>query len=184
MAVRTPPISAREFDEIVLLPENDDKILELIAAEIYEVPSNPKSSYYAMRILLRIGNFIEDKDLGFVTGEAGGYWVNGERYAPDVAYISKARTGDLAERGYNPVPPDLAVEVDFPSTPQSQEQLRFKIFNYVAAGTVVWVVFPETQTVEIYVPGQPPKRLSIDDTIDGGAVLQGFEMRVREVFGM
>lgn len=183
MAVRNPPISAREFDDIVLLPENDDKILELIAGEIYEVPSAPKSSYYAGRVLVRIANFVEAHNLGFVTGEAGGYRVNGERYAPDVAYISKARTGDLAERGYNPVPPDLAVEVVFPSDTQSQERLRFKIFNYVAVGTVVWVVFPETQTVEIYVPTQPPKRLGINDTIDGGAVLPGLEMRVREIFG-
>jgi Uma2 family endonuclease len=184
MAVRNPPVSARDFDEIVLLPENDEKILELIAGEIYEVPSNPKSSYIAGRIFLRVASFVEQHELGYTTGEAGGYWVNGERYAPDVAYISKERTGDLAERGYNPVPPDLAVEVDFPSDAQSQERLRFKIFNYLAAGTVAWVVFPERQTVEVYMPGQPPQRIGIDGVIDGGTVLPGFEMKVREVFGM
>jgi len=46
----------------------------------------------------------------------GGYMVSGERYAPDVAYIAKSRQEKLAERGYNPLPPDLAVEVLSPSS--------------------------------------------------------------------
>lgn len=91
MAVRNPPVSAEAFDEFLLLGENADKILELIAGEIYEAPSNPKSSYYSAHILIRLGTHVEKHDLGFVTGEAGGYKVNGERYAPDVAFVSKAR---------------------------------------------------------------------------------------------
>lgn len=181
--LRNPPISADEFDRIALLPENQDRILELIAGEICDVPSNPKASYYSGRILRHVAAYVEDRDLGFTTGEAGGYIVNGERYTPDVAFISKTRTPDLAESGYHPVAPDLAVEVEFPSTLPSQERLRFKIGNYLAAGTVVWAVFPESQTIEVYAPHKPPLRLGIDDTLDGGDVLPGFHLPVRAIFG-
>ncbi len=80
--------------------------------------------------------------------------VSGERYAPDVAYISKKRQPELARVGYNPNPPELAVEVDFPSIYKSQEDLRIKVANYIAAGTLVWVVRPDTKMVEVYAPGQ------------------------------
>jgi len=74
------------------------------------------------------------------------------------------------------------LKFDYPSTAESQEQLRFKIANYLAAGTIVWTVFPETQTVEVYAPGKPPVRLCINDELKGGDVLPGFAMKVRDIF--
>ena len=67
---------------------------------------------------------------------------------PMSRFISAIKQPELAKHGYNPNPPDLAVEVDFPSTDVSRDKLRVKIANYLAAGTVVWVVVVE------------PKRLS------------------------
>jgi Uma2 family endonuclease len=182
MAIANPPMSAEMFEDFALLPENEDKILEFIAGEVIEASSNPKSSYYGSNLHTAIGVHVKLNKLGFVTGEAGGYRINGERYAPDVAFFSKAHGVELASRGYNPLPPDLAVEVDYPSTAESQEQLRFKIANYLAAGTIVWTVFPETQTVEVYAPGKPPVRLCINDELKGGDVLPGFAMKVRDIF--
>ncbi len=95
--------------------------------------------------------------------------------------MSKAK-GEIAQRGYNPNPPDLAVEVDFPSTETSRDTLRIKIGNYLAAGTVVWVVNVEPKLVEVYAPGQPVKLLGVDDTLDGGDVLPGFTLSVKDIF--
>jgi len=108
--------------------------------------------------------------------------VSGERYAPDVAYISKERQPELARQGYNPNPPDLAVEIDFPSTYQSQKDLRVKVANYLAAGTLVWVVLPETKMVEVYTPGQPIKLLKLDGVLDGGTLFPRFTLAVQEIF--
>ena len=119
---------------------------------------------------------------GHLTGEAGGYIVAGEKYAPDVAYISKERQPELAKEGYNPNAPDLAVEVDFPSSYTSQKMLNVKIANYLAAGTLLWVVYPETNEINVYMPGQPVKILGINDTLDGGNVLLGFTLAVKDVF--
>jgi Uma2 family endonuclease len=175
-------VTVAEFDRFVDLPENADKLFEYIAGEIVEVPSNPYASNISSRINRRLGNFVEDRDLGYVTGEAGGYVVAGEKYAPDVAFISKKRQPDLAKEGYNPFPPELAVEVDFPSTYESARSLQIKIANYLAAGTLLWIVYPETKTVEIYAPGQAMRWVGIDDMLDGGDVLLGFKLAVKEIF--
>jgi Uma2 family endonuclease len=175
-------MSVEEFDEWVEQPEQDDKLYEYIGGEIVEVPSNAYASQISMRFVIRMGRFIEEHDLGHITGEAGGYRIAGDRYAPDVAFVSKARQSQLDKTGYNQVPPDLAVEVDFPSTPQSRYQLEIKRWHYQQAGTVVWMVYPEDKTVVEYIPGQPPKIYGIDDTLDGGTVLPGFTLALKDIF--
>jgi Uma2 family endonuclease len=176
-------IPVEEFDSFVERPENADKLFELVGGEIFEVPSNAYASKIASVISFFIQLFLRDHGIaGHVTGEAGGYVVAGEKYAPDVAYISKERQPELAKEGYNPNAPDLAVEVDFPSSYTSQKKLNIKIANYLAAGTLLWMVYPETKEVNVYVPGQPVKILGINDTLDGGNVLSGFALAVREVF--
>lgn len=182
MVLQTKHLTLEEFDRLIALPENADKLFEYIDGEVLEVPSNPYASRIAGLILAEIVYFLKGKDLGYVTGEAGGYVVSGERYAPDVAFISKQKQPQLAQEGYNPKPPDLAVEVDFPSSVQSQRTLRTKVHNYVAAGTVVWVVLPEEKEVEVYVSGQPKKTVKIDGVLDGADVLPGFSLPVKEIF--
>jgi Uma2 family endonuclease len=182
MVLRERSYTVEEFEAYVLLPENAERTFEYIGGEIVEVPSNPYASNVASRINRRVGNFVEDRDLGYVTDGQGGYIVFGERYAPDVAFISKSKQPQLAKEGYNPHPPDLAVEVDFPSTYESQKKLRVKIANYLAAGTLVWVVLPEDKVVEVYAPGQPMKLVTLDGELDGGDVLPGFGLPVKDIF--
>ncbi len=176
-------MSSEYFDKFALLPENHDKILELIVGDIHQKPVNNYASHHATRWMRYIGNFVDDQDLGHVTGEAGGYKIGfGERYAPDVAYVSKIRQSELNTSGYNDIPPDLAVEVEFPTDLASEKRLRYKVTNYLNVGTMVWVVYPETKTVEVYIPGQPVQFLSETDTLTGGEVLKGFSVPLAEVF--
>jgi len=174
-------ISIDEFEVFIQQPENADKLFEYIAGELYEVPSNPYVSAIASLINFFILQFIRENDIkGYVTGEAGGYMVSGERYAPDVAFISSIKQATLAETGYNPAPPDLAVEVMSPN--DDNNKLRAKVFNYTLAGTVVWVVNPKAHTVEVYVPGQPMQTYTVDDVLNGGDVLPKFRLPVKEIF--
>lgn len=84
--------------------------------------------------------------------------------------------------GYNDVPPDLAVEVEFPTDLASENRLRYKVTHYLSVGTTVWVVYPEIKIIEIYAPGQPVQFLSEKDTLTGGDVLKGFSVPLSEVF--
>jgi Uma2 family endonuclease len=180
MAVQTRPYTVEEFDQLAAQPENADRRLEYVGGEIVEMVTNNYCSEVAGRILIRIGIYVESHQLGRLTGADGGYRVSGERYIPDVAFISKERQPESSHDAYNPNPPDLAVEVLSPS--DKGDEMRIKIANYLAAGTVVWVVEPETKTVEVYTPGQKAEILRLDDTLDGGGVLPGFTLAVKDVF--
>ena len=176
-------MSAEAFDRFAQLPENADRVLEFIGEEIFEVPSNAYVSMIAGLILTAINLYLRNNPIGYVTGEAGGYMVAGERYAPDVAFISYARQAELARTGYNPTAPELAVEViSDPENREEQRQLRMKLTGYLAAGVLVWVVNPEDQVVEVHQVGQSAHVVDATGTLTGGDVLPGFELPVKDIF--
>ncbi len=176
-------ITASAFDEWVQLPENADKRFELVAGEIIDVPSNPYVSKIASIISGFIFMYLLKHDIGHLTGEAGGYMVAGERYAPDVAFISYEKQADLAKTGYNPNPPDLAVEVVSSESNSIEEStLLIKVGNYLAVGTMVWVVRPEKQSIEVYQPATPTKVYRKGESIKLETVLPDFELKLSDVF--
>lgn len=179
MAVQTH-LTVAEFDKLVERPENADKRLEFIGGEVIEVVTNNYASKIAARILSKISVYVEEKDLGDVTGADGGYRVSGERYIPDAAFISRRKQPEPSHETYNPNPPDLAVEVVSPT--DQPKDITDKVANYLAAGCVVWVVYPDKQQSKVYEPGQPVKTLGINDTLDGGNVLPGFKLAVKDIF--
>jgi Uma2 family endonuclease len=172
--------STFDFDAFAALPESSDKLLEYIHGEIIEAPSNPYSSKIAARFNGHLGNHIDEQDLEHVTGEQGGYMVHGERYTPDVAVIAKSRQPEVAKTGYNPLPPDLDVEI---VSPTDQERLlSIKIGNYLAVGTEVWMVYPDDKEVIVYRPGQAVQRLGPSDTLTGQGLLEGFTLPLAAIF--
>jgi Uma2 family endonuclease len=184
-------VSVEAYDAFVNLPENAETLFEYIGGELIEVRSNAYASRIAGRILGYILIYLRQYDLGHLTGQAGGYIVSGERYTPDVAFISHEKQPEIpaiVHKDCNPNPPDLAVEVEFPVTIGSQRRLQIKIANYLAAGTTVWVVYPidklKDQRVEIYRPGQAAEILFTTDeaVIDGDAILPGLQIALKELF--
>jgi Uma2 family endonuclease len=180
MAISEKTFTAEEFDEFVLLPEHGDTLFELINGRVYPVVSNNRSSRIGASILIAVGSFVKAKELGYVTGADGGYIVTGERLMPDLAFMSKARQPRRSKAAYNPLAPDLAVEVLSPS--DSESNVRIKLADYLSAGTTVWIVDPDSKTVEIHSPNKPSSKLTANDTLDGGDVLPGFTMPVRDIF--
>lgn len=182
MLERTP-MSVADFDAFVKRPENADKLFEFIAGETFEVPSNAFSSKLSIIIAVLLYHFVFEKNLGHVTGEQGGYMVNGERYAPDVAFISYERQPQLAKKGYNPNPPELAVEIiSEPGSAEEQNRLRRKLSNYLAAGTLVWIIDPKERLIEVHSPTKGAKILDEAGVLDGGEVLPGFSLSVKTLF--
>jgi Uma2 family endonuclease len=178
------PVTADAFEAFMARPENADRLFELINGEIIEkMPSNPHASEIAQLIAFFIRLYLrEHKIAGHVTDGQGGYIIAGQQFAPDVAYISNDRQPELARQGYNPHPPELAVEVESPSTVASERRLRTKLFHYLSVGTIVWVVYPETQEIEVHVSGKAPLILTINDALDGGDVLPGFILPLKDIF--
>jgi Uma2 family endonuclease len=181
MDVQHKLVTLAEFEAFIQLPENADRIFELIDGEIVEkMPSNPLSSHLATQIIIPIGNYLATNDIGYLTTEAGGYKVFGNTYVPDVGFILKSRLPDLPYEGFAPMPPDLAVEVVSPS--DSEKELMHKVADYLAAGVLVWVLYPKEKEVKVFAPGQPVQTLDINGVLDGGKVLPGFTLPVKNIF--
>ncbi len=174
-------MTVEEFEAYALLPENADRRLEWHDGEVIELVSSDKSSHLAVVLLSALVPFITARRLGIVTGADGGYIVNGLRLIPDGAFVladrhrAAQRTG-----GFLSIAPDLAIEVISPSDAFSH--IRAKLRRYERAGTIVWLIDPSAYTLEVFVPGQPAQVLEEGDTLDGGDLLPGFSLTVRDLF--
>jgi len=171
-----------EFDAIVNLPENADKILELIDGEIFEkMPTNPYCSIIAAIFVRLLGIFVAEHQLGYVTGADGLYILSKQhRFAPDAAFVSNERLPEIPRTGYARIAPDLAVEVISPT--DLYTEVAKKVAAYLEFGTpLVWVVDPEMQTVAVHTSAGA-RTIGIDGELDGGDVLPGFTLAVKDIF--
>ncbi len=173
--------SIEAFEAFVQKAENLDKRFELVEGDLFEVPSNAFVSNIAGIILTFLNMYLFNHKIGRVTGADGVYIVGGHVYAPDVAYISFEKQPQLEKDGFNPNPPDLAVEVISSDRADELNTLRIKISNYLAVGTTVWVVQPEIKQVEVYRPGKPVQIFDENGTLSGDDLLPGFELKVADI---
>jgi len=168
------------FEAFIRQPENSDMAYEFIGGEMVAVVSNNYCSQIAMLIGAFITLFVKQNQLGQVTGADGGYVVNGERYIPDVGYISKQRQPTPNHDAYNPQAPDLAVEVISPT--DSPRTLMIKVSNYLASGTTVWIVYPDEREIHVHHPKQGVTLYTAKDTITAGELLPEFSLAVEDIF--
>ena len=101
--------------------------------------------------------------------------IDGWRCRPDVAI----QPGDC-----EPIPREAPlVSVEIRSESNTRSELRTKARRYLEQGTqMVWLVYPETRSVELYCADADMQTLSGDDVIEGGATLPGFQVNVSEIF--
>jgi Uma2 family endonuclease len=181
MLTRQKEMTKEEFYRFVMLPENRDRNFEYIAGESVEVVSNNDSSGAAAILIAYFGNYVVINKLGRITGADGGYVINGEDYIPDAAFMSYKRQPVRPTKvAYNPVAPDLAIEVLSPGNKPAD--MAIKAAHYMAAGTVLWLADPDTKTIDVWIPSQPVKRLRVGDFLEGGEVLPGFQIAVADIF--
>jgi Uma2 family endonuclease len=181
MAVEKTTYTLDQYHAILDLPENQERILELIDGEIVEKMPSFTPSRIALRIGSRLTIYLDNHDIGYVTGADGGYIMSDENVLiPDIGFISKTRLPEFPDREA-PVPPDLAVEVMSPT--DRKRALRRKAERYLELGTkIVWLVFPEERLVEVYTVDDDVQTVGIDGMLDGGEVLPEFSLAVREIF--
>ena len=79
-------------------------------------------------------------------------------------------------------PPDLTVEVVSPN--DTRRAVHDKALMWRQNGVrLVWVVYPDTRTVDVHAEDLPVTTLTGDDAVDGLDVLPGFTCPVSEIFG-
>ncbi|MEP6960476.1 MAG: Uma2 family endonuclease [Acidobacteriota bacterium] len=175
--------AAITLDELARMPE-DGLRHEIDAGELL-VMTRPKLRHGKIqgKIFRLIGNFVEAGRLGEVVPESG--FILGRDpdilRGPDVAFVCHERLKDVSEDGWPELGPDLVVEVVSPS--DTARQIDRKVHQYLAAGTLaVWVVYPDTKSVQVFEPGSVVRLVEGDGLLSSPQALAGFEIRVREIF--
>ena len=138
------------------------------------------------RLIVRLGNFVEPRELGTLVASDSGVWLENDPDTvrePDVAFTSVERL-PLGEEldGYAEVVPNLVVEVASPS--DSRREVNDKARMWLSHGVrLVWVVHPDTRTVDVHRTDALVSTLAEDEALDGLDVLPGFSCAVSTIFG-
>lgn len=182
MVVAERRYTAEEFWEIATLPENENRRLELEDGVIVDMPaSSPLNTIVAIRIATFINVFVMSHQSGYVTGADGGFKLpNGNVRQPDVGFISKQNVSAIPKKFQ--IAPDLAVEVV-----SGREDILKKVYEYLDSGTrLVWAIYAEEKTAHVFQLDDHGilrgLRLDIEGVLDGGDVLPGFMLPVRDIF--
>ena len=109
---------------------------------------------------------------------------NGQRYAPDAAWISPEQQANRPPP--YPAPDDWllpfcpAFVVEVRSRSDRLAPLRRKMAEYVANGALLgWLIDPFQRQVHVYRPGVAPEALDDPETVSGEPELPGFVFEVR-----
>ena len=169
-----------------LLAMPDGKSFELVGGQLVERNMGLESSWVGGRLLVRLGRFCEEHEVGWAFPADDGYQCfphdPGLVRRPDVSFIRRGRLpGEVLPKGWGKIPPDLAVEVVSPN--DSADQLEEKLDDYQKAGVpLVWVVNPTSRTVMVYRGDGSVSRLRESDELSGEDVIPGFRCPVRAIF--
>lgn len=174
-------LTADEFEHLIDLPENSERLLELINGEIFEKTPTQEHGFIAGNIITAINIFARPKRLGRAAVEARHRAPEDTFNArmPDVSFTSARQP--MVTRGSVMYLPDLAVEIQSPD--HTVKMMREKATYYLANGVrLVWLVYPRKHFIEVYSLDADVEILLEGDTLTGGDVLPGFALPVAEVF--
>lgn len=157
---------------------------ELLRGEIHPlIPPAARHGLIAMRLGRWIANHAEAHALGTVYAAETGFVLARDPdtvRAPDVAFVCAERPA-CPEHGYHEGAPDLVVEVLSPG--DRPGYVRDKVAEWMEGGAqIVWVVDPVKRTVATFASDGGEAVLGEHDTLDGRALLPGFEVAVLEIF--
>ena len=181
MRLHPAPGTATERDVLI---NNESKlktaICELVDGTLVEKPMGWEESAVAVLIGHFLVAFVKPRRLEAVLGADGMLrLVPGLVRVPDVSFLTR---GKLTRYQRIPsVAADLAVEVV--SKSNTKAEIARKLEEYFAAGTrLAWVADPKTRTIRVHTAPRETVVLGVGDVLDGGDVLAGLRIPVRDVF--
>lgn len=171
-------------EELAKLPPDQSRG-ELIRGEFFSMsPAGHTHGIIALNVSSILWIFVKQNQLGKVYAAETGFVLarNPDTVrAPDAAFVQTERLVDQPPTGFFEGAPDLAVEVISPS--ETVDEVESKVIDYLEAGTqLVWLIYPRTQTVTVYRSLTKIDIFTIEDTLDGGDLLPGFSVSLKEIF--
>ncbi len=183
------PMTAADLEK---LPE-DGWRYELVKGRLVRMPPTAGGhGTIAARLTIVLGQFVVTNHLGVVLAAETGFRLAGlgdaeqNVYAPDVSFVRADRLPARDTPAWDEfwkLAPDLVVEVA--SNSQFRPEMAAKARDWLTAGVrLVWVVWPRTKQVDVWLPGnqQPQQTLITGDALDGLDIVPGFSYPLAELF--
>jgi Uma2 family endonuclease len=183
--IRMSPLPGTATERDVLEAKaTTGRLCELVDGILVEKPMGWYESHLAALLIFFLQTYLEQNDLGFLTGEAGMIRTTpGPIRMPDVAFFAwRCFPSRLVSRAQIlATTPDLAVEVLSPSN--TEAEMTRKRDEYFAGGCrIVWEVYPGERRIQVYTAVDSFEDVSEDGTLTGEPVLPGFTLSVRHWF--
>jgi Uma2 family endonuclease len=109
---------------------------------------------------------------------------SGAGYAPDAAWVSKAKLARYTKEQLRKFPrlvPEFVVEVLSPSDTRPKAKKRCQ--EWIDEGVeLAWLIDGDTETVWIYRPGQAPEKRTGMNKLPGEGPVDGFVLDLREIW--
>jgi Uma2 family endonuclease len=170
-----------DFEVIIAQAENTDKLLELINGEIIEKVPPQLHALIASLFNAMLFLYVQKNPIGWVFSELRiklpGDDLNDR--LPDVALVLKEGRTFEPDAPLTYVP-DLVVEIQSPG--QSDKFMLDKATFFLNnGGKMVWIVYPAKRLVEVLTLTDR-KLLTEADVLEGGDLLPGFTLLVKDIF--
>jgi len=172
-----------------LAAANRELRLERTAAGelIVNPPTGGETGRRNANLTAQLGTWSEANEaLGIAFDSSTGFELtNGANRSPDASWVRRERWETLTSeqrKGFVPLCPDFVVELRSESDRLSD--LQTKMQEYMDNGAQLgWLIDPQNKRVEIYRAGQALEVLENPSTLSGEAVLPGFTLALKRVFG-
>jgi Uma2 family endonuclease len=178
-----PPGTATEQD-VIDIHDRENRVCELIDGTLVEKTMATYESYLAGVIFRRIGDYVEEHDLGIALPADGMMRLSpGLVRVPDVSFISWSRlparevpAGEIWD-----LSPDLAIEVLSPGN--TRQEMEEKLADYFASGVVsVWYIYPSSKRARVFAAPSNFTELTEQDFLEAASLLPGFRLSLADLF--
>jgi len=183
MAIASAPSKRYSIDDLAEFPD-DGKRRELVDGRIVEWDVTTLRHGFFITVLARtLSAFALQHRLGLMVSSDAMIRILDSRYdarGPDVALYARGRIPSDLDAAAAASAPDFVIEVLSPSDRASEVQA--KVRDWLRTGVrLLWYVDLEAGVTTVY-HGDTVVYVDADDVLDGGDVVPGFSLRLREVF--
>jgi Uma2 family endonuclease len=159
------------------------KSVELVRGRlVVREPPSTKHGRIQANLTYFLGAFVRAHALGAVIGGAGFKIEEGPDTvrAPDVAFVSNARAGDIPNRSYAAFAPELVAEIVSPN--DRAGEVLAKVADWLEASVrLVWVIDPQRDEARVHRADGSLGLIGSDGSLDGEDVLPGFRVSLADV---
>ena len=178
-----PPGRATEKEALRIL-DRENRVCEIVNGTLVEKAMGHEEGRVTFELIHVFATFLKRHNIRVANGPDGTLRLTtGLFRVPDISYISWDHLPGRRQTA-EPVPSlalDLAVEVL--SRSNGRAEMRRKVREYFeAAIRLVWLINPRKRTAHVYTSPADLTILSDADALDGGDILPGFRLVLRDLF--